>query len=396
MSDEIKNEIIKTMTDVEFTPMTLEDDTSLKEYQKISFDGFASLGSAFAQIPQAFRTATSTIGGGQQLYTLNMRGLEGTLSSLGGDGVNMLTGVYNETGLIGNAVYNPVVNPSMVTTMPINPAMLCMSVALMGIEKKLDAIAQTQQQILSFLENKNESELMGNLKFLSDVLNNFKFNYDNERYKTNMHIKALDIKQASEQNIIFYKKQIAELINKRSLVHVNQQTDKLLSEVQSKFKYFKLALYQYSFALFLEILLLENFEHNYLEKIAKTINDQSIEYKEFYTECYDKIEHNAQTSVESVLLKGLSKASKAAGETVAKVPVISKSQIDEGLISGGKKLQKLGNKKAEKTMDQFRENKADEIIVFAESIKNVDKLYNSPMRLLFDESNIYIKSIARV
>ena len=395
MPDEVKNEIIKTITDVEFTPMTLEEDTSLNEYQRISFDGLASLGSAFAQIPQAFRTASSSLGGGQQLYTLNMRGLEGTLSSLGGDGINMLTGVYNETGLIGNAVYNPVVNPSMVTTMPINPAMLCMSVALMGIEKKLDAIQQTQQQILSFLEQKEESVLKGNLKFLSDVLNNYKYNYDNERYKNSMAIKALDIKQVSEQDAIFYKQQISDLVGKKSLLHVNQQTDKLLSDVQRKFKYYKLALYQFAFSSFLEIMLLENFDHVYLEKIAKKINEQSIEYKIFYTECYNKIEYNAQTSVESVLLKGLSKATKAAGETVAKVPVIGKSQIDEGLIAGGDKLQKLGNRKAEKTMDQFRENKADEVMIFAENIKNVDTLYNSPMRILFDDSNIYIKSIAQ-
>ncbi len=395
MADEIKNEIIKTMTDVEFSPMVLDEDTSLNEYQKISFDGIASLGSAFAQIPQAFRTVTSTVSGGQQLYTLNMRGLTGTVSSLGGDGVNMLTGVFNESGLIGNAVYNPVTNPSMITTMPINPAMLCMSVALMGIEKKLDAIQQTQQQILSFLEQKEESVLKGNLKFLSDVLNNYKYNYDNERYKTNMHVKALDIKQVSEQDAIFYKKQISDLVNKKSLVHVNQQTDKLLADVQNKFKYYKLALYQFAFSSFLEIMLLENFDHEYLEKIAKTINEQSIEYKMFYTECYDKIENNAKTSVESVLLKGLSKATKAAGETVAKVPVISKSQIDEGLIAGGDKLRQLGNKKAEKAMDQFRENKADEVMIFAESIKNVDTLYNSPMRILFDDSNFYIKSIAQ-
>jgi hypothetical protein len=324
-----------------------------------------------------------------------MRGLTGTVSSLGGDGVNMLTGVFNESGLVGNAVYNPVTNPSMITTMPINPAMLCMSVALMGIERKLDAIQQTQQQILSFLEQKEESVLKGNLKFLTDVLNNYKYNYDNERYKNSMAIKALDIKQVSEQDAIFYKTQISDLVNKRSIVHVNQQTDKLLSDVQNKFKYYKLALYQFAFSSFLEIMLLENFDHNYLEKIARTINELSIEYKIFYTECYDKIEHNAKTSVESVLLKGLSKATKAAGETVAKVPVISKSQIDEGLIAGGDKLRQLGNKKAEKTMDQFRENKADEVMIFAENIKNVDTLYNSPIRILFDDSNIYIKSIAQ-
>lgn len=389
--DNRKNEIIRTFTDVEFQPMVVSDDLSLNEYQKISFDGIASLGSVFAQIPQSFRTATSTVGGGEQLYRLNMRGMTGTLSSLGGNNVDMLTGVYDKSGLIGNAVYNPV-NTTLTTTMPVNPAMLCMSVALIGIEKKLTAIQQTQQQIISFLEQKNESELIGNLNFLTDVLNNYKYNYDNERYKNNMHLKALDIKQVSEQNIIFYKKQITELLNKKSLVHINQQTDKLLTDVQSKFKYYKLALYQYAFSSFVEIMLLENFEHSYLEKISKTIEKQSIEYKEFYTECYDRIEHAAETSVESFLIKGLSKASKAAGETVAKVPHINKSQLDEGLIAGGEKLKSLRNKKTEKTMNVFRENRADEVMIFAENIDNVDKLYNKPMIMLFDNENVYVKS----
>ena len=148
--------------------------------------------------------------------------------------------VFKNGKLQGNAVYNPV-NTTVQTTMAVNPALICMGVALMGIEKKLDKIQQTQQQILGFLEQKNESELKGNLNFLSDVLNNYKFNYDNERYKNNMHIKVLDIRQTSEQNIIFYKKQIGEIINKKSLIHINQQTDRLVSDVQSKLNYYKLA-----------------------------------------------------------------------------------------------------------------------------------------------------------
>lgn len=390
MSDERKNEIIKSVTDVEFYPIEMDDNTSLNDYQKISFDEVASLGSIFAQIPSSFRTMTSTVSGGQQLYIMNTRGLVGTVSSLGGDGYNMLTGVYDKTGLVGNAVYNPV-NPSMVSTMPINPAMLCMSIALIGIEIKLDKIAKTQKQIISFLEQKNESELLGNLKFLTDVLNNYKYNYDNERYKTNMHVKALDIKQVAEQNIIFYRKQISDVINKKQLVHIDQQTDKLLADMQSKFKYYKLAVYQYAFSSFVEVMLLENFDHDYLQSILKKISDYSLEYKEFYTGCYDRIEHNAQTSVQSVLLKGLSKATKSAVEVAEKAPVIKNTMINESVLKGSEKLEELGNKKTEETMSAFIENRTDEVTVFSDSINNVDKLYNYPVKLLFDNSNIYLK-----
>ena len=390
MADDKKNEIIQLITDVEYYPANFKNDDSLNEYQTISLDGIASLGSIFAQLPNSFRTITSTVNGGQQLYALNMRGLVGKVSSLGGDGVNMLTGVYNESGLIGNAVYNPVTT-SVTTTMPINPAMLFMGIALIGIEKKLGSIEKTQKQIMSFLEQKNESELIGNLKFLSDVLNDFKYNYDNNRYKSNMHIKALDIKQTSEQNIIFYKKQIRELINKKSIVHIDQQTDILLAEIQRKFRYFKLAVYQYAFSSFVELILLENFGHDYLKSVSKKIEDYSLEYKEFYTECYEKIEHNAKTSVQTVLLKGLSKATKSAGEAAAKVPVIGKSQLNEGLLSGSEKLEALGNKKTEKTMNTFMENRADEVKVFVENIENVDRIYNDSVVLLFDNKNIYLK-----
>ena len=390
MSDERKNEIIKSVTDVEFYPIEMDDNTSLNDYQKISFDEVASLGSIFAQIPSSFRTMTSTVSGGQQLYIMNTRGLVGTVSSLGGDGYNMLTGVYDKTGLVGNAVYNPV-NPSMVSTMPINPAMLCMSIALIGIEIKLDKIAKTQKRIISFLEQKNESELLGNLKFLTDVLNNYKYNYDNERYKTNMHVKALDIKQVAEQNIIFYRKQISDVINKKQLVHIDQQTDKLLADMQSKFKYYKLAVYQYAFSSFVEVMLLENFDHDYLQSILKKISDYSLEYKEFYTGCYDRIEHNAQTSVQSVLLKGLSKATKSAVEVAEKAPVIKNTIINESVLKGSEKLEELGNKKTEETMSAFIENRTDEVTVFSDSINNVDKLFNYPVKLLFDNSNIYLK-----
>ena len=233
--------------------------------------------------------------------------------------------------------------------------------------------------------------MLGNLKFLTDVLNNYKFNYDNERYKTNMHIKALDIKQVSEQNIIFYRKQISEIINKKHLVHVDQQTDKLLSDMQSRFKYYKLAVYQYAFSSFVEVMLLENFDHDYLQSILKKISDYSLEYKELYTGCYDRIEHNAQTSVQSVLLKGLSKATKSAVGVAEKAPIISKSMINESILAGSEKLEALGNKKTEETMNAFIENKTDEITVFTDSITSVDRLYNHPIQLLFDDSNLYLK-----
>jgi hypothetical protein len=54
----------------------------------------------------------------------------------------------------------------------------------MSIDRKLDSIQETQQEILEFLEQKEKSRLKGNLNVLADVLNNYKYNWNNEKYKT--------------------------------------------------------------------------------------------------------------------------------------------------------------------------------------------------------------------
>ena len=74
------------------------------------------------------------------------------------------------------------------TALACDPTMLFMAAALMNIEKKLDLIQQTQEEILEFLEERERATLQGNLNTLGDVMSNFKYNWDNEKYKTNKHI----------------------------------------------------------------------------------------------------------------------------------------------------------------------------------------------------------------
>ena len=76
-----------------------------------------------------------------------------------------------------------------------------MAAALMSIEKRLGDIQETQQEILDFLQASKKAEQRGNLTFLADILNNYKYNWNNAMYKSNMHLKVQDIKQKSEENI---------------------------------------------------------------------------------------------------------------------------------------------------------------------------------------------------
>ena len=95
-----------------------------------------------------------------------------------------------------------------------NPTMLLVAATLVNIDKKLDAIQETQQEMLDFIVQKEKSALKGDLDFLMDIYNNYKFNWNSEKYKTANHIKVLDIRQSAGRSIDFYREQIKKRISK--------------------------------------------------------------------------------------------------------------------------------------------------------------------------------------
>ena len=264
-----------------------------------------------------------------------------------------------------------------------------MAIALAEINKKLDDIKEIQQEILDFLTHKERAELKGDLNFLADILNNYKYNWDNDKYKNNNHIKVLDIRQTAERKIDFYREQISSKIRKKSFFHNDLDVKKQLKRIDSEFKDYQLALYLFSFSSFLEVMLLENYDSAYLDGISQKIGVYSYKYRELYTECYDQLDRYAKTSIQAHLLNGMASVNKIAGEAVAKVPIISKSQIDETLIETGNKLGKFGAKRTENAMKKFVEKQSSSVRPFIESINSINKLYNKPMELLYDQENIY-------
>ena len=89
-------------------------------------------------------------------------------------------------------------------------------------------------------------------------------------------------------------------------------------------------------------------------------------------------------------MKGLSKLSSTAGKLVEKIPVISKSQLDENLLKAGDLLQDKDAKRTESLLQVLTDSRTDYASSFIENIHILDTLYNHSMQLLFDEENIYI------
>lgn len=382
-----KNEIVKAMTtDIEQYSFVTEDETCFAKYIKLPLEKVSALGIAFEPLTVAFQNITQTSGQGAREILCKVRipdGVSGHLAKFKNEN-SYLGAIMNDNRIVGQARINPLI---------CNPTMLFMAAALISIDKKLDSIQETQQEIFEFLEQKEKSKLRGNLNILTDVHNNYKYNWNNEKYKTNKHILVQEIKRDTEQSIIFYREQIVKKNKKQSYLHSDQEVKSKLGKIESDFKEYQLSLYLYSFSSFLEVMLLENFESAYLNSVAHKIEDYSYQYRELYTKSYEQVEKYAKSSIQSHLLSGLVNISKVAGDVVAKVPIISKSQLDENLIEASGQLGKLNSKKAEKTIGRFVNNQGCYVRPFVENINTINRLYNQPMELLFDNENLYINNI---
>ena len=374
-----KDKIIKSMVDSEYYPNVLEDEVSMGKYVKLPISKLAALGTGVEPLTIAIQNILN--GGGKSgLYRVEVP-----------DGMS-LAEFTKKPGYLGSSLKENGQVGGQATLKPLlcNPTMLFMAAALISIDQKLDKIQEIQQEMLDFLVQKQRSELKGDLNFLSDILLNYKYNWDNDKYKNNNHIKVLDIKQAAEIKIDFYREQIKSKINKKSFLHTGQFVKKQLEKVQLEFKDYQLALYLYAFSSFLEVILLENFDSEYLDKISNKIEEYSYQYRLLYTKSYNQFESKAKSSIESHIVKNMTNSNKFVGKAISKAPIFKEKNFDEKFIETGDKLGEFGLKRIDNTMKKFVKKQSSEIYPFVENINEVNKLYNQKIEFIFDEENIYL------
>lgn len=259
-SDAKRDVIIEALTTVELHPVIKDDCPEISNYMKVSLGEIASLGAGLSALPASFRKVTQTLSSnGDNLWRMfTQPGATGQLQVKNGITLGAMTG---SDGLISaRARFEKVKNVTTTTSavMPIDPATLLIAAALVSVQKQLNEIQEGQKDIMEFLSVDKRSKQKGNLTYLNDVMNNYKFNWDNDTYKSNMHLKIQDIKQESEQNILFYRQRIHNVIGKQSLFHADQATKNQLSKVKQDMEDYQLAVYLFGYSSFLEVLLLGN------------------------------------------------------------------------------------------------------------------------------------------
>ena len=384
MNENEKMELIRSMTAVEIKPEIAKEEISSHSYNKVPLSRIQALGVGFEPLTAALQQILSGGEAVSGIYRVTIPA--GTQLGQFKQSTDFFGAAFKSGRIEAQARLNPLMfSPAAVGT-------LFMAATLANIDKKLDAIQETQQEMLDFLQAKEKSALMGDLEFLADVFNNYKYNWNSEKYKTANHIKAMDIRQSALHSLELYQSQIQKHMEKRSIMPSDRDVKKQLEQLIDEMQDYRLALYIYGFAYLVEVLLQENFDAQYLASIASSINDKALEYRELYTKVYTKAEERAKSTLQSKALGALSAVSRAAGKTVEKIPVISKSQLDENLINAGEVLGEHSETRTDSALGRLTEYSGDCVRPFVEQIRAIDRVYNSTMNILFDSENVYLGS----
>ena len=278
------------------------------------------------------------------------------------------------------------VNSSNIMTL--DPTVMMMSVALAGIEAQLGEIKELNKKILSFLEEEKESEIESDLEILNRSINDFKYNLEDEKYLINNHKQVMDIKRTANKNMLFYKKQINDDLSKDKFFTINATMNSIIGEIEKKFKYYRLSLYIYSFSSLMEILLLGNYQSDYLLSKRNELDELDNEYTNTFYNVLDYIKKNANKSLEGNMLAGLGSAGKAIGNLAEKAKI---KNVDSWLSERGDTLKQTGQNIKDNFINKFDEIKESNSKSFINQIEKIDCIYNKTKEIYFDSEKIYLE-----
>lgn len=392
--DDRKKVVREQLSTPQFHLSSTEQSVDITNAIKIPLDYLPSLGVAFGSIPTMFRSITTTVNIPTLLTVTDKLGnpLDPNVLQSFKDGSGLLGSFRDAATGFGQARFHVQQGMSLtsVTTMPYNPTFLAMAIALAQINKKLDSIQSSVDQIFKYMRQRDKADMQGNLKTLADILNEYGFNYGNTVYMSNAHMKVLDIKQKSEQDMELFRFQVQEKLHKKSFIEIRESVSKRLNTVLDYLKDYQLSAYIYCFALFLEPMLSENFESGKLNAITKRIEEESIRYLELYSECYEVLETSTHKSIDTIVFGGLALAGQKAGKAIAATKVGDHTLIDEALEGAGKGIEGLNDKYSNSLTEKLLSAKSLDVLPFKENVENINMLYNQPSQLAIDDKNIYV------
>ena len=268
---------------------------------------------------------------------------------------------------------------SVKKTAPMNPALIMMTASLYSLEKKIDKIELLSKQIVSFLENEKQAEIIADVQTLLDIMMNYKYNWNNELYLSSNHQLVCDIQRSARSNINLYQKRINDMLSEKKKSVTMKQTDELLNSFMVAFKYYKMGIYSFATATLLETMISGNFTEEYIENKIKEIQGIADSYREMFEKSSVYIEKLSSSTISNNVFKGIGKVSGTAGKLFSNIPVIKNGTVPKSLSEKSEDIKSSTKENDERAVRQFAElnNPQTRIIIDKlDEIKRINKFKN--------------------
>lgn len=393
--EETNNELIESTENLtvvtESTLSDLHTELANKTVMSMPIAQLATLGAGVSSLIPALRTVTQTT-------TVNVDGLYKLANATVGDTLKVAKngnfwGAFKTADGASKFAQLQEAGPLTATNTSvaaINPATMMMAVALFSIEQQLGNIAEMEKQILSFLEIEKEAKIEGDVRTLSGLITNYKYNWDNSLYVASHHKLVLDIQRDARAHMLSYQMKVSDEIKSRQLFVARKKVNTALGEFLRNFKYYRLSLFTYSMSSLIEVMLSGNFKEEYLGGIRDELRQLSYDYRQLFSECSIYLEKLASAAVDKNVVKGIGAAGKALGKAIGNIPVVKNSPVDEFLQDKGEKLQKSAESMETDAVRAFAALGSPGMQVIISRLEDMIAIYNHTEEIGFDNQQIYL------
>lgn len=394
--DDKKRAITEQAMSMEFKPGFTDIKVDMSKAVEVPLAELTALGAAFASLPEAFRTVTQTVQvSGEGLYRVTDaagKAIDASALFSFKDGTGLLGSFKDAAGNLSQARLNPASSQiaEAATSIPYDPTALFIAAALMEVNQRLDAIQQTQQQMFDYLKSKDKGKLQANLEQLAEVMQNYRFYCNDAEQMRSQRNLVVGIRKEAKESTRHHQLVIVGLLKRAGAIHVDKEVRDKATAVRSELEEYRVSVYLYAFSTFLDVMLHGNFEEDYLQSLVEKIEDESISYRQLYTQAYDLIEADAESSVRAMALGGISGAMGFLSKAIEKTPIGDLTQIDEALGEASKELGDFSEGVKTDMMGRLVEASRSDVRPFIDSIENVSRLYNEPVMLMADEAAVYV------
>ena len=393
--EETNNELIESTENLtvvtESTLSDLHTELANKTVMSMPIAQLATLGAGVSSLIPALRTVTQTT-------TVNVDGLYKLANATVGDTLKVAKngnfwGAFKTADGASKFAQLQEAGPLTATNTSvaaINPATMMMAVALFSIEQQLGNIAEMEKQILAFLEIEKEAKIEGDVRTLSGLITNYKYNWDNSLYVASHHKLVLDIQRDARAHMLSYQMKVSDEIKSRQLFVARKKVNTALGEFLRNFKYYRLSLFTYSMSSLIEVMLSGNFKEEYLGGIRDELRQLSYDYRQLFSECSIYLEKLASAAVDKNVVKGIGAAGKALGKAIGNIPVVKNSPVDEFLQDKGEKLQKSAESMETDAVRAFAALGSPGMQVIISRLEDMIAIYNHTEEIGFDNQQIYL------